>query len=78
MPGRDETFIEYVKDRPGHDRRYALDSAKAQRELGWKQKWTLDGGLKQTFDWFVENKAWLAKVLDAEYQAYFKQQYEVA
>lgn len=77
LSGRDESFIEYVKDRPGHDRRYALDSAKAQRELGWKQKWTLDAGLKQTFDWFVEHKSWLNKVLDAEYQAYFKQQYDV-
>jgi len=77
LAGRDESFIQYVKDRPGHDRRYALDSAKAQRELGWHQKWTLDAGLKQTFEWFVANKSWLDKVLNAEYQAYYKQQYEV-
>lgn len=77
LAGRDESFIQYVKDRPGHDRRYALDSAKAQRELGWRQKWTLDAGLKQTFEWFVANKSWLDKVLNAEYQAYYKQQYEV-
>ena len=77
LAGRDETAIEYVKDRPGHDRRYALDSSKSKRELGWSPKWTLDAGLKQTFDWFVANKSWLSKVLDAEYQAYFKQQYEV-
>ncbi len=77
LAGRDESYIEYVKDRPGHDRRYALDSAKAKRELGWHAKWNLDAGLKQTFDWFVSNKSWLQKVLDAEYQAYFKQQYEV-
>jgi len=76
LAGRDDTFIEYVKDRPGHDRRYALDSAKSKRELGWHAKWTLDAGLKQTFDWFVSNKAWLGKVMTPEYQAYFKQQYE--
>jgi dTDP-glucose 4,6-dehydratase len=73
---RDESFIEYVKDRPGHDRRYALDSSKAQRQLGWRQKWTLEGGLKQTFEWFVAHKSWLDKVLDEGYQAYYKQQYE--
>ncbi len=76
LAGRDESFIEYVKDRPGHDRRYALDSGKAQRELGWKQKWDLERGLKQTFDWFVAHKAWLDKVLTDEYQAYYRQQYE--
>jgi dTDP-glucose 4,6-dehydratase len=73
---RDESFIEYVKDRPGHDRRYALESTKAKRELGWHAKWTLDAGLKQTFDWFVTNKSWLDKVMTPEYQAYFKAQYE--
>ena len=73
---RDESFIEYVKDRPGHDRRYALDSAKAKRALSWHQKWTLDAGLQQTFDWFVGNKQWLAKVLNEQYLSYFKQQYE--
>jgi dTDP-glucose 4,6-dehydratase len=77
LAGRDESFIEYVKDRPGHDRRYALDSAKAQRALGWKQKWTLDAGLKQTFDWYVANQGWLAKVLDENYQKFYQQQYEL-
>jgi dTDP-glucose 4,6-dehydratase len=77
LANRDDSFIEYVKDRPGHDRRYALDSTKAKRELGWHQKWTLDAGLKQTFDWFVANKQWLSKVLDEQYQSYFKQQYEL-
>jgi dTDP-glucose 4,6-dehydratase len=77
LAGRDESFIEYVKDRPGHDRRYALESSKAKRELGWHAKWTLDKGLKQTFDWFVAHKSWLEKVLDSSYQEYYKQQYEV-
>ncbi len=76
LAGRDDSFIEYVKDRPGHDRRYALESTKAKRELGWRAQWTLEAGLKQTFEWFVANKWWLDKVLGAEYQAYYKQQYE--
>jgi dTDP-glucose 4,6-dehydratase len=76
LAGRDASAIQYVKDRPGHDRRYALDSAKAKRELGWSQKWTLDAGLKQTFDWFVANKAWLEAVLDDTYQDYYRKQYE--
>jgi len=79
LAGRDESFIEYVKDRPGHDRRYALESSKAKRELGWHAKWTLDAGLKQTFDWFVAARGkggWLEKVMTPEYQAYYKQQYE--
>jgi len=79
LAGRGEEFIEYVKDRPGHDRRYALESTKAKRELGWKAQWTLDAGLQQTFDWFVAARGkggWLEKVLSEEYQAYYRQQYE--
>ena len=77
LANRDESFIEYVKDRPGHDRRYALNSRKSPtRTRRWHQKWTLDAGLKQTFDWFVQNKSWLSKVLDEQYQSYFKAQYE--
>jgi dTDP-glucose 4,6-dehydratase len=79
LAGRDESFIEYVKDRPGHDRRYALESTKAKRELGWHAKWTLEAGLKQTFDWFVAARGkggWLEKVMTPEYQAYYRQQYE--
>jgi dTDP-glucose 4,6-dehydratase len=75
LAGRDESAIEYVKDRPGHDRRYALDSAKAQRELGWKQKWTLDAGLRQTFDWYVAHKDWLGDVQNESYEAYYSKQY---
>ena len=76
LAGRDESAIDYVKDRPGHDRRYALDSAKAQEELGWRQKWSFDAGLRQTFEWFVSHKQWLKAVLDEGYQAYYRKQYE--
>jgi len=76
LAGRDESAIKYVPDRPGHDRRYALDSAKARTELGWRPRWTLDTGLKETFDWYVANQAWWQKVTDASYQAYYVKQYE--
>lgn len=75
LAGRDESAINYVKDRPGHDRRYALSSAKSKTELGWQAKWTFEKGLKQTFDWYVEHQGWLKKVLDSEYQAYYQKQY---
>jgi dTDP-glucose 4,6-dehydratase len=75
LAGRDEKAIHYVADRLGHDRRYALNCAKAQRELGWRNKWTFADGLKQTFQWYVQHQDWLAKVLDADYQAYYQKQY---
>jgi dTDP-glucose 4,6-dehydratase len=56
--GREESAIEYVTDRKGHDWRYAMDSSKAQRELGWKPRWSLDAGLKHMVEWFKENRAW--------------------
>jgi dTDP-glucose 4,6-dehydratase len=65
-----------VADRPGHDRRYALNCEKAKRELGWRQGWNFERGLKQTFDWFVAHKSWLDKVLGEEYRAYYQKQYE--
>lgn len=54
--GKPESLITYVKDRPGHDLRYAIDSSKAKRELGWSPKWTFDDGLRQTVDWYVSRR----------------------
>jgi len=75
LAGRDGSAIQYVKDRLGHDRRYALNCEKAKRELGWKNKWTFEAGLKQTFEWFVGHKEWLKAVADENYQAYYQKQY---
>jgi len=72
---RDESAIEYVKDRPGHDRRYAIDYSKAQRELGWEPLMDLDTGLKKTVDWFLSHQDWVAGVRSGAYQEYYEKQY---
>lgn len=73
--GADETRIEYVKDRPGHDKRYAIDSSKL-RSLGWAPEYDFAAGLKQTVHWYIENKAWWQKVKSGEYMDYYKKQYQ--
>jgi len=74
--GKDESYIEYVKDRPGHDRRYAIDWSKINRELGWKPEVDFDTGLKLTVDWCLKNKNWWKKIKSGEYQKYYKKQYQ--
>jgi dTDP-glucose 4,6-dehydratase len=73
--GTSEQLITYVKDRPGHDRRYAIDATKISRELGWKPSVTFEEGLSQTIDWYLENEEWLKHVTSGEYQNYYKKQY---
>lgn len=63
-----ESLITFVKDRPGHDRRYAIDSGKLQRELGWQPSKTFESGLATTVDWYLENQAWVGRVLDGSYR----------
>ena len=60
--GKDESMIEYVKDRPGHDRRYAIDWSKIHQELGWKPEHNFDEGLQLTIDWFKKNEDWWKSV----------------
>jgi len=60
--------ITYVADRPGHDRRYAIDASKLQGELGWKPQYTFEKGIAQTVDWYLENQAWVRRVLDGSYR----------
>jgi dTDP-glucose 4,6-dehydratase len=74
--GQPETLLSYVKDRPGHDRRYALDCKKMERELGWKPQITLEEGLRQTIDWYKSNQAWLAGVRKGDYLSYYEKYYE--
>ncbi len=74
-PGYSEKLITYVKDRPGHDRRYAIDAGKINRELGWKPTVTFEEGLSETIDWFLANTAWLNNVTSGTYQNYYQSMY---
>lgn len=73
--GQDESSIEYVKDRPGHDRRYAINYDKIKTELGWEPTVTLEAGLAKTVEWFKVNEAWWKNVKSGEYQKYYQDQY---
>lgn len=73
--GKDESSIEYVKDRPGHDRRYAVDWSKIQNELGWKPEHNFDEWLEKTIAWYKENEKWWRDVKTGAYQKYYKEQY---
>jgi dTDP-glucose 4,6-dehydratase len=70
-----EDLIEFVKDRPGHDRRYAIDSAKIQSELGWTPEFTFESAIKNTIEWYLSNNNWWQRVISGEYQNYYKVQY---
>jgi dTDP-glucose 4,6-dehydratase len=74
-PGTSEQLITYVKDRPGHDKRYAIDAGKINKELGWKPSVTFEQGLSETIDWYLENTEWLKHVTSGEYQKYYDLQY---
>ncbi len=73
--GKPESLITYVTDRPGHDRRYAIDPTKMETELGWKPVYTFDTGIVETIKWNVENKEWLANVESGEYQNWLDRHY---
>jgi len=74
-PGTSENLITYVKDRAGHDMRYAIDSSKIQQELGWEPSLEFEEGLEKTVAWYLENEDWLNNVTSGEYQKYYEQQY---
>jgi dTDP-glucose 4,6-dehydratase len=76
LTGKPETLLSYVKDRPGHDRRYALKCDKMERDLGWKPAIPLDEGLRQTIDWYRKNSEWLAGVRGGEYRTYYEKYYD--
>lgn len=76
--GQSEQLITYVKDRPGHDLRYAIDATKINTELGWKPSVTFEEGLSQTIDWYLQNEEWLKHVTSGEYQQYYQTQYATA
>jgi dTDP-glucose 4,6-dehydratase len=74
-PGTSERLITYVKDRPGHDMRYAIDSSKLKSELGWSPLPEFEKGLEKTVDWYLSNTKWLERVISGDYKKYYDQQY---
>lgn len=70
-----ETLIKFVTDRPGHDRRYAIDPTKIETELGWKPKHNFDTGIQETIRWYLENEDWWKNILSGDYQNYFEKMY---
>jgi len=74
--GTSEKLITYVKDRPGHDLRYAIDASKINKELGWSPTVTFEQGLSETIDWYLSNEEWLNSVTSGNYQNYYKSQYK--
>lgn len=71
-----ESLIKYVKDRPGHDMRYAIDPTKLETELGWKPKYNFDTGIAQTIEWYLNNKEWWQNIISGEYTKYFENMYK--
>ena len=76
LTGRDESYIDHVKDRPGHDRRYDVDYSKAQRELGWEPQVSLKEGLAKMVEWYKENVEWIDRCRSGEYRDYYQKQYK--
>ena len=69
---KDESLIKYVKDRPGHDKRYAIDSTKIQEELGWKAEYTFETGISETIKWYQDNRKWWERIKSGEYTEYYE------
>ena len=74
--GKSEDLITYVKDRPGHDRRYAIDNTKITTQLGWKPSYTFEQGMKATIQWYLDNQQWIERVVSGDYQKYYEGMYQ--
>jgi dTDP-glucose 4,6-dehydratase len=75
--GKSDDLIQYVQDRLGHDRRYAIDSSKIRQELGWQPSFVFEKAISDTIDWYLKNKAWWESIISGEYQKYYKAQYKL-
>ena len=73
--GKDESLITHVEDRPGHDRRYAIDSSKLETQLGWRPRISFDEGLRETVEWYRANLAWVESVRSGSYRTYYDRMY---
>lgn len=76
--GKSEDLIKYVKDRPGHDRRYAIDNTKITTELGWKPSYTFEEGIKETIQWYLDNTKWMENIVSGDYMRYYEKMYSKA
>jgi len=74
--GKDESLITFVKDRPGHDRRYAIDATKIKTKLNWKPNHTFETAIKETISWYLQNKSWWEEIISGDYLNYYKKWYE--
>ena len=74
--GKPESLITHVKDRPGHDRRYAIDNTKITTQLGWKPEYTFEVGIRETIHWYLENEDWVERITSGEYQKYYERMYQ--
>ncbi|MCD1259513.1 dTDP-glucose 4,6-dehydratase [Paenibacillus athensensis] len=74
--GKPESLIQFVKDRPGHDRRYAIDASKIRRELGWNPRFNFESGIQETIRWYVGHEEWWQRILSGDYRNYFSRQYQ--
>lgn len=73
--GKSEELIKYVKDRPGHDRRYAIDNTKITTQLGWKPAYTFEQGIKETIEWYLNNTEWIESIVSGDYVKYYEKMY---
>ena len=76
LTGKGEEMIEYVADRKGHDKRYAIDFSKAKKELGWEPQISFEDGLKKTIAWYEDSQDWWKKIKNGEYKEYYEKQYK--
>jgi len=73
--GKSEELIEYVKDRPGHDKRYAINSSKIKKKLGWEAKYSFEDAIRDTINWYIGNEKWWKEIISGDYRNYYKLQY---
>jgi dTDP-glucose 4,6-dehydratase len=71
-----DSLITYVKDRPGHDLRYAIDASKIKNELGWQPRYTFENGITETIEWYLNNKDWWQRIISGDYKDYYQKMYE--
>ena len=73
--GYSEKLIKFIKDRPGHDYRYAIDATRINKDLGWSASVTLEDGISKTINWYIENKKWLENIINGDYRSYNLKKY---